>query len=131
SPPSLAAAPAALEPEDQALLDEAAAHYHRTLLATPDILTSLRWHGEVERALVEHFHLGYADRTLAETLAPNGATRLARLRALGLICRSGRERFGGAVVVPILDRAGSVLQMCGAYHVSTHRHTPEEYLPGP
>ena len=121
---------AEMDVEDQQLLNAAAEHYHQTLLAQPGVLRTMRWHGEVEASLIEHFCLGYADRTLAETLAPKGATRMARLKALGLICPSGRERFGGAVVVPIRDRSGNVLQLCAAFHVSSHDYTPDEYLPG-
>jgi hypothetical protein len=116
-----------------ALLLVAARHYHATLLASGDALSKLRWRGEYARELVEYFQLGYSDGTLERALAPSSGTedKITRddLRSLGLLKWSGRELFLGAIVVPIRDAFGDVVQMCGAHHVSSGRNTPNLFLP--
>jgi len=70
-------------------------------------------HGEV----IEHFKLGYADRTLGYRLPMAnrvaGATIRGRLQNIGFIRESGHEHLTGSLVIPIFDEHGQVAQAYG------------------
>ena len=88
-------------------------------------------------AAVDHFKLGYANRTLGLRLPDKnrlaGEAIRTRLRAVGLIRESGHEHLNGCVVFPWFDGEARVMGLYGrkildnlrpgtAYHL---------YLPGP
>ena len=60
--------------------------------------------------MIEHFRLGFANRTLGYRLpAKNriaGAEMRGRLQKLGMLRESGHEHFNGSLVIPIFDCAG-------------------------
>ena len=76
-------------PEDVALLARVVEFYHERLLKTPDALDYFRGRGLHHEEAIEHFRLGFADRTLGLRLpAKNrlaGEAIRTRLHVLGLI----------------------------------------------
>ena len=57
--------------------------------------------------MIEHFRLGFANRTLGYRLPEKnriaGAEMRGRLQKLGILRESGHEHFNGSVVIPIFD----------------------------
>ena len=87
--------------------------------------------------LIEHFKLGYANRSLAYRLPLKnrqaGEAIRTQLQRIGILRDSGHEHFNGSLVVPVFDVQGQVVEVYGrkirddlrqgtAYHL---------YLPGP
>jgi DNA primase catalytic core len=128
-------APVSADADDAALLAQVVDYYHQSLRASPEAMAYLEQRGIA--AAVEHFKLGYANRTLGLRLpAKNrhaGEVIRARLQAVGVIRESGHEHLNGCVVFPWFDESGAVAGLYGrkirddlrpgtAYHL---------YLPGP
>jgi DNA primase len=126
---------------DQELLDQVIDFYHTTLKASPEALEYLEKRGLGSMALIEHFRLGYANRTLAYRLAPKqykaGAEMRTALQRVGILRDSGHEHFNGSIVVPLFGTAeGAPRVVVGAYarklldnlRAGTPKHL---YLPGP
>jgi DNA primase catalytic core len=127
---------------DQELLDQVIDFYHTTLKASPEALEYLEKRGLGSLELIEHFRLGYANRTLAYRLAPKqykaGAEMRTALQRVGILRDSGHEHFNGSIVVPLFGAgAGSAPRaVVGAYarklldnlRAGTPKHL---YLPGP
>ena len=67
--------------------------------------------------LIDHFQIGFADRTLGlrlpESNRETGDTLRTRLAQLGLWRDSGHEHFNGCIVVPLQDEAGHVVSFYG------------------
>jgi len=139
---TIEAAPAptiALDPEmdDATLLREVIGFYHRQLLVSPEALAYLGKRGLDHRGAIEHFQLGYANRTLGYALPHKqlkaGAALRGRLQTLGLLRGSGHEHFTGSIVVPVITPAGEVTEIYGR-KINDHLRegTPYHlYLPGP
>jgi len=132
--PTLALSP---EMDDATLLREVVGFYHRQLVASPEALAYLGTRGLDHREALEHFQLGYANRTLGYALPSKtlkaGAAIRGRLQALGLLRESGHEHFTGSVVVPIISPTGEVTELYGR-KINDHLRegTPYHlYLPGP
>jgi DNA primase len=111
------APPVTLDADDRALLVQVVDYYHQTLKQSPEALAYLQSRGLNHPELVEHFKLGYANRTLGLRL-PNkqrasGADIRTRLEKVGIYRESGHEHFNGSVVVPMLDDAGGVCELYG------------------
>jgi DNA primase len=128
---------------DQELLDQVIDFYHTTLKASPEALEYLERRGLGNPELIEHFRLGYANRTLAYRLAPKqykaGAEMRTALQRVGILRDSGHEHFNGSIVVPLFggDRSNLAARpVVGAYarklldnlRAGTLKHL---YLPGP
>jgi len=100
-----------LQEGDQALLDQVIEFYHQTLKASPEALRYLESRGLGSMALVEHFQLGYANRTLAYRLAPKqykaGAESRAALQRVGILRDSGHEHLNGSLVIPLFEMDGA------------------------
>jgi DNA primase len=77
-PPSAGLDPAL---DDVALLRAVIGYYHETLLSSPEAIAYLEKRGLNHRAAIEHFRLGYANRTLTYQLPDGKAGR--QLRAPG------------------------------------------------
>jgi len=111
--------------------------YHETLKQSPEALAYLAKRGLNHPEMVEHFRLGFANRTLGLRLPPKnrkaGDEMRTRLAQLGIIRESGHEHFNGSVVIPVFDEAGSVVEMYGRKVTESLRPgTPLHlYLPGP
>jgi DNA primase len=111
------APPVTLDADDRALLVQVVDYYHQTLKQSPEALAYLQSRGLNHPELVDHFKLGYANRTLGLRL-PNkqratGADIRTRLEKVGIYRESGHEHFNGSVVVPVLDDAGGVCELYG------------------
>jgi DNA primase catalytic core len=103
--------------DDGRLLTAVAGFYHQALLQSPEALAYLAKRGLEDRAAIDTFQLGYANRTLAYQLPSKalkaGAAIRGRLQQLGLLRASGHEHFTGSLVVPIHDVAGQVVGLYG------------------
>jgi hypothetical protein len=130
-------APIARDAADHEVLQQVVAYYHATLTASPEALGYLERRGLRSAELIEHFQLGFANRTLGYRLPARnrqtGAALRGRLEQLGLLRASGHEHFNGALVVPITDEAGQVVELYGRRLTDPARPgVPRHlYLPGP
>ncbi|WP_339495536.1 CHC2 zinc finger domain-containing protein [Pseudomonas sp. RA_105y_Pfl2_P56] len=123
--PSLAAGSSASstsEVEDAALLRSVAESYHANLKQSPEALAYLESRGLKHPELVEHFQLGYANKTLTYRLPPGhtqaGKALRQQLQTLGVLRSTGHEHLNGCLVVPVLgldsgEQAGRVMQVYG------------------
>ena len=126
---------------DQELLDQVIDFYHTTLKTSPEALEYLEKRGLGSMELIDHFRLGYANRTLAYRLAPKqykaGAEMRTALQRVGILRDSGHEHFNGSIVVPLFGASADAPRaVVGAYarklldnlRAGTPKHL---YLPGP
>ena len=95
-------APIVRDADDRQVLREVVDFYHEALKQSPEALQYLEKRGLKSSAMLEHFHLGFANRTLGYRL-PNknrqeGAELRGRLQKLGILRESWHEHFNGAVV---------------------------------
>jgi DNA primase len=97
---------ASTQTELRAVLD----YYTATLKQSPEALAYLASRGLDHPELIEHFQLGYANRTLTYRLAPGhtqaGKAERGRLQAAGILRASGHEHFNGCIVVPVIGLEG-------------------------
>lgn len=130
-------APVAFDADEQVLLNQVTDYYHETLKNSPEALAYLKTRGIDSTEAVEHFKLGYADRTLGLRLPHKnriaGAEIRTRLQKIGLYRESGHEHFNGSLVIPVLDEQGNVQEVYGRKLLDYLRTgTPKHlYLPGP
>jgi DNA primase catalytic core len=130
-------APLAPNADDAALLETVIAFYHQTARTAPELLAYLTKRGLTHPELVDHFRLGYANRTLAYRLPEKqvvaGAAVRGQLQRLGLLRSTGHELFTGSLVVPITDATGAVVNVYGRKLADQQREgVPlHVYLPGP
>jgi hypothetical protein len=110
-------APITRDAADHEVLQQVVAYYHATLTASPEALGYLERRGLRSAELIDHFQLGFANRTLGYRLPARnrqtGAALRGRLEQLGLLRASGHEHFNGALVVPVVDEAGQVVELYG------------------
>ncbi len=110
-------APVALDADDRALLLQVVDYYHQSLKQSPEALSYLLSRGLNHPELIDHFKLGFANRTLGLRLPDKrrveGAQMRARLERLGVYRESGHEHFNGSLVVPVLDAHGQVCELYG------------------
>ena len=122
--------------DDATLLADVVEHYHRTLLSTPEALAYAVEKRGLSRECVEHFKLGFSDRSLGLHLpAKNraqGEELRVRLTTLGVLRETGHEHLRGSLVVPIVVD-GVVAGMYGRkIRDDLRAGTPAHlYLPGP
>jgi hypothetical protein len=111
-----------LEPLDDTLSDDEllaviVAFYHRTLLESAEPSAFLSSRALANREAINHFRLGYSNRTLGLRVpaANRKAGRALRrqLQRLGVWSDKGHEAFAGSLVVPVVDVAGQVVQLYG------------------
>ncbi|MGH8758997.1 MAG: CHC2 zinc finger domain-containing protein, partial [Burkholderiales bacterium] len=130
-------APLAPSADDAALLETVIAFYHQTARTAPEVAAYLARRGLTHPELIDHFRLGYANRTLAYRLPEKqvaaGAQVRGQLQRLGLLRPTGHELFTGSLVVPIADAAGAVVNAYGRKLADAQRAgVPLHlYLPGP
>lgn len=98
-------------------LDLVFAHYHAALKHTPRALRYLEWRGLTHPKLIDAFQLGFSDRSIGRLLPANetqeGDAMRGALQRLGVLKRNGHERFRGALVIPVLDTEGRVVDIYG------------------
>ena len=129
--------PVDTEADDAKTLAQVRDFYATTLQSSPEALAYLESRGLKLPSLIEHFKLGFSNRTLGLRLPANnrdaGAKLRGRLQHLGVMRESGHEHLSGSLVVPIHDEAGAVVGMYGrkvtkGLRPGTATHL---YLPGP
>jgi DNA primase catalytic core len=130
-------APVDASADDKALLHQVVQYYHQTLNSTLEAQAYLRKRGLDSAELIEHFKLGFANRTLGLRLPGSqwkaGGELRGRLQRLGVIRESGHEHLNGSLVVPLFDEHGDIAGMYGRkvgeqLRAGTPLHL---YLPGP
>ena len=130
------AAPVALDADDRAVLLQVVDYYRLSLKASPEALAYLQSRGLNHPELIDHFKLGFANRTLGLRLPDKrrveGAQIRARLERLGVYRASGHEHLNGSLIVPVLDAHGQVCELYGRKVTARLREgTPLHlYLPG-
>ena len=129
--------PLAADAGAQGALRQVLDYYHATLKQHAEALAYLHKRGLNHPELIEHFQLGFANRTLGYRLPdPDlraGKDARAPLLQAGLLRDSGHEHFNGCIVVPVIDPQGIIHEVYGrkisrALHSYSARHL---YLPGP
>jgi len=131
------ASPVDFNADDQALFHQVIDYYHRTLKENVEGMGYLDWRGLKNSEMIDHFKIGYSNRTLGLRLPEKsrqaGAAIRERLQKLGIYRDTGREHFNGSIVFPIFDEYGQITGMYGRKTCRTRDpmiqyHT---YLPGP
>ena len=93
------------EADDATLFSQAVSYYHERLKQTPTARAYLASRGLDDDQLIEHFQIGFADRSLGLRLPEKNRMEGERLRSrltqLGLWRESGHEHFNGCIVVPL------------------------------
>ncbi|MGH8050766.1 MAG: toprim domain-containing protein, partial [Arenimonas sp.] len=131
------AAPVVADADDTVLLQQVIDYYQQTLQHSPEALAYLQARGLTHPELIEHFKLGFANRTLGLRLPAMtrkaGAEVRTRLQHLGLLRASGHEHFNGSLVIPVIGISGLVQEIYGRKITPNLRPgTPLHlYLPGP
>jgi len=122
--------------DDAALLMRVVNYYHNTLKQSPDALAYLQQRGINNPEVIDHFKLGFSNRSLGYRLPQKnrkaGADIRGRLVTLGIYRDSGHEHFNGSLVIPIVND-GVITEMygrkiCNRLRPGTPKHL---YLPGP
>ncbi len=97
--------------DDQALLDRVIGFYHETLKQSPEAQAYLAARGLSHPEVVDHFKLGFANRTLGYRLpdmqVKTGAAIRGALQRIGIYRGTGHEHFNGSLTIPIFDAQGS------------------------
>ena len=129
--------PVTTDADDQAMLRQVIDYYHQTLKQEPEAQAYLQKRGLDDAELINHFKLGYANRTLGLRLPQKnrkaGNQIREQLQRIGLYRDTGREHFNGSLVIPVLDENGVITEVYGRKLLDTLRKgTPKHtYLPGP
>ncbi len=124
--------------DDQTVLQVVVNYYHETLKNSPQAQQYLVKRGLESGEMVEHFRLGYANRTLNYYMPEKnrvlGREQRGRLEELGILReKTGHEHLNGSLVIPILTLEGAVVQMYGRKITAGLREGTSDhlYLPGP
>ena len=135
------AAPVTLDADENAAVLQVVDYYHATLKTSPEALAYLQSRGLNHPELIDHFRLGFANRTLGLRLPHKNRLAGAQLRTLlqrvGIYRESGHEHFNGSLVVPVFEVVDGVsvrvTEIYGRKLLDNLRAgTPKHlYLPGP
>ena len=105
------------EADDATLFRQVVSYYHERLKQTPTARAYLASRGLDSDELINHFQIGFADRSLGLRLPEKNRMEGERLRSrltqLGLWRESGHEHFNGCIVVPLLDEHGHAVSFYG------------------
>jgi hypothetical protein len=105
--------------DDQALLGQVVDFYHQTLKTSPEALDYLRRRGVSDDQALDHFRIGYCNRSLGQHVPDKndetGRRIRERLERLGLVHGRGHEYFINFVVFPIPagDESGQIVDIYG------------------
>jgi len=126
------------EADDATLFSQVVSYYHERLKQTPTARAYLASRGLDDDQLIDHFQIGFADRSLGlrlpEKNRKEGERLRSRLTQLGLWRESGHEHFNGCIVVPLLDEQGHVVSFYGrraSRPAATRGELRHLYPPGP
>jgi DNA primase len=99
--------PLSEDADKQTALQQVIAYYHDTLKQSPEVQDYLRARGLDDIELIDHFKLGYANRSLGLHLPHKnrkaGAAMRGTLQAVGIYRESGHEHFNGSLVIPVIN----------------------------
>ena len=129
------ASPLSEDADKQTALQQVIGYYHDTLRQSPEALEYLNARGLDDVELIDHFKLGFANRSLGLHLPQKNRKAGAKLRGLlqevGIYRDSGHEHFNGSLVVPVINDS-SVLEIYGRkLNDNLRKGTPKHlYLPG-
>lgn len=122
--------------DDAVVLAQVAAYYHDTLKQSAEALAYLERRGLRHPDLIDHFRLGFSNRTLPYRLPQKsrkaGAEIREQLERLGILRPSGHEYFRGSLILPVMDDDGRIVQVYGR-KITPHlrKGTPDHtWLPG-
>ena len=119
----------------QEALQQVIAYYHGILKESPNALEYLMSRGLNDPELIDHFKLGFADRSIGLILPQknrkDGEEARGCLTDIGLLRSSGHEHFNGSIIVPIITAKGEITEVYGRKIISRLRAgTPQHlYLP--
>jgi DNA primase len=128
--------PVSTDANDAQLLRDVVNYYHETLLQSPEAIAYLESRGLNDPELINHFQLGYANRTLGLRLPHKnrkaGAELREKLQNIGVYRESGHEHLNGSLVIPLLDKSQNVVQLYGRKILNNLREGTAYhlYLPG-
>ena len=123
--------------EDSKLLNQVIDYYHQSLKDSPEAWAYLQKRGIGSAEAIDHFKLGFANRTLGYRLPmknrKEGAAIRGQLQRIGLLRASGHEHFNGSIVIPVMSETGQVSEIYGRkLNDNLRKGTPSHlYLPGP
>jgi len=125
--------------DDRALLMRVLGYYHETLKHSPEALAYLAQRGLDHPEVIDHFQLGFANRTLGYRLpdmaTKSGAAIRGALARIGIYRGTGHEHFNGSLVVPVIGLEGQATEVYGrkvTRATKLREGTPLHlYLPGP
>jgi hypothetical protein len=125
--------------DDRALLMRVLGYYHETLKRSPEALAYLALRGLDHPEVIDHFQLGFANRTLGYRLpdmaTKSGAAIRGALARIGIYRGTGHEHFNGSLVVPVRGVDGQATEVYGRKITPASKlreGTPLHlYLPGP
>jgi len=124
--------------DTQTALQQVVAFYHDTLKQSPEAQDYLKLRGLDDVELIDHFKLGFANRSLGLHL-PNknrkaGAVLRGLLKDIGVYRESGHEHFTGSLIVPVINDQ-KITEVYGrkiTRDTKLRKGTPlHMYLPGP
>ena len=105
------------EADDATLFSQVVSYYHERLKQTPTARAYLASRGLDSDELIDHFQIGFADRSLGLRLPEKNRMEGERLRSrltqLGLWRESGHEHFNGCIVVPLRNETGGSVSLYG------------------
>ena len=108
------------EADDVTLFSQVVSYYHERLKSLPPEALArayLAGRGLDSNELIEHFQIGFADRSLGLRLPDSnrkeGEALRSRLTRLGLWRDSGHEHFNGCIVVPLRDATAHSASLYG------------------
>ena len=100
------ASPLSENADKQTALQQVIAYYHDTLKQSPEALEYLKNRGLDDVELIDHFKLGFANRSLGLHLPQKtrkaGAALRGLLQEVGIYRESGHEHFNGSLVIPVI-----------------------------
>ena len=103
--------------DDATLYQQVVTYYHERLKQTPAARAYLASRGLDQEELINHFQLGFADRSLGLRLPDKnrkeGEVLRTRLTQLGLWRESGHEHFNGCIVVPLKNDLDEMVSLYG------------------
>ena len=97
------------------LINQVVAYYHETLKQSTEVLAYLETRGIMSAEAIDHFKLGYSNRTLGYRVPASnrkeGAEMRQRLQEIGIYRKSGHEHFNGSLIIPVFDEKGDVTEV--------------------
>ena len=124
------------EADAQLLLSQVVDSYCANLKNSSEALGYLESRGLTHPELIDHFKLGYANKSLTYRLPPGhtqaGKAMRGQLQALGVLRDTGHEHLNGCLVVPVIGmqdsatpaQSAQVLQLYGRRTVAKNKLLP-------